>query len=271
MPLQAGRGSVAAHRQTGDDTLYNRALVALCLVLAPSERTSIVYFRMLSIHRILALCLFCLTFVSAQLHLTAQLFQLASSNDVNSVKLAWGPVNAGSFEVQRGTASGSLTSIGTVTGDEFEDYDLRTGGTYFYKITSSNGESNEVSVKPFSPTGNYSTYDNTQASSLVVKSAIQANGVYYSYSVIGPRSGFVIVERTSSDGYSFTGNTTVLTSDVICKPIGEACHLESVQINQHPGTGEVVMWAHLENNQNYNLGQVAAAHGTPGQQWTFDG
>ncbi|KAH9845611.1 Glycoside hydrolase, family 43 [Teratosphaeria destructans] len=216
--------------------------------------------------------LFSLGLAAAQIQLKAQLFQLKGASDVNNVKLNWGSVAPGTYTIEKGTASGSLTTLATTTGDSWDDYDLSVGTTYYYRISGSAGQSSEVSVTPYTPTGNYRTYDNTQPSRLTVKADIESNGVFYRYSYTPKRPDFVITESTSTDGYTFTGDAVVLDSQTVCASIQEPCHLERTTFLKHPTTGEVVMWAHLENNRNYGLGQAASAHGTPGKgPWTFVG
>ncbi|KAF2716962.1 carbohydrate-binding module family 32 protein [Polychaeton citri CBS 116435] len=213
------------------------------------------------------------TLVSADLGLTGQLFQVSGESGVNNIKLSWGPVASSSYHVKRGTSSGSYKQIANVTGDTYDDYGLDVGTTYYYMIATPDAQSNEVSATPFAPKGDYETYDNTKSSDLVIKSKIQdPDGLYYRYIYNEANGEFAITRETSQDGYTFTGNATVLNSTTVCAAINASCHLERTAFAQHPTTGSVVMWAHLENTENYNLAQVAAAHApSPGEPFTFDG
>ncbi|KAF2769190.1 hypothetical protein EJ03DRAFT_99608 [Teratosphaeria nubilosa] len=216
--------------------------------------------------------LFSLGLAAAQIQLRAQLFQLKGGSDVNNVKLNWGAVAPGTYTIEKGTASGSLTTLATTTGDSWDDYDLSVGTTYYYRISSSGGKSSEVSVAPYTPKDGYDSFDNTKPSLLVNNSLIEIGGVLYRYSYIPQRPDFIITESTSTDGKTFTDGVTVLDSKTVCASIKEPCHLERTTFVRHPTTGEVVMWAHLENLRGYGLGQAASAHGTPGKgPWTFVG
>ena len=131
-------------------------------------------------------------------------------------------------------------------------------------MTALNGDSqvdqsSTASLTPFAAQGQYNTYDNTQPSPLLIKSKLQADGVYYRYNYERASDGSFdrFVEQTSKDGYEFSGDKTVLTRDVLCASTNNACKLEAIQFLQNPTTGEIVMWAHFERLADYALGQVA--------------
>lgn len=211
----------------------------------------------------------------AQIGLSAQLFQINEGFGVNNAKLAWditGLDVGTSQSVQRATSGGPFVTIATVTGNTYDDYNLRISQAYSYRITSSSGMTDSVSVTPFAAPSDYSTYDNTVPSSLAIKSQIQLDGVYYQYNYVsGSDESWYIQQQTSSDGYDFSGDVSVLNSSVVCAPINTTCHLERTTFLQHPITNDVVMWAHLENTANYDLAQVACAYGLPGADLTFCG
>ncbi|KAJ5389818.1 glycosyl hydrolase [Penicillium cataractarum] len=217
-----------------------------------------------------------LSSVAAQQGLVAEPFRLSNSPDVNNVKLSWNTANsnASTYQVQRKpNGSRSYSTIATVTGNTYDDYELPLS-KFTYRVSSAEGISNDVQVATFSPkAADYGTYDNTQVSSYLRKSDIQEHGLYYQYNYVENGTGiFYIQEQSSKDGYEFTGGRTVMTSQTICASIdNDLCHLERVTFQQHPKTGEIVMWGHLENTLNYNLAQVACASGQPGGAWTFHG
>ncbi|KAH8697869.1 glycosyl hydrolase [Talaromyces proteolyticus] len=196
--------------------------------------------------------------------------------DVNNVKLSWdiANTNAGSYIVQRRLErSTDFSTIANVSGNTYDDYNLAIT-QYVYRVTSAQNTSNEVYITTFSPKeAEYAIYDNTQVSSYLGKSNIKAHGLYYRYNYIENGTGtFYIQEQSSRDGYNFNEDRVVITSQTICASIeGSLCHLERATFNQNPDTGEVVMWAHLENAINYDLAQVACASGRPNSNWSFHG
>lgn len=210
----------------------------------------------------------------SQFGLTGQLFQLEGQQQVNNAKLAWDITSTSvpPFQVQRSTSGGTFSTIATVLGNSYDDYGLNVQTAYTYRVAGFSSTSSTLALTPFTSVSSYSSYDNTQVSNLTVKSQIELNGVYYRYNyVTGSNSEFYIQQQTSSDGYTFQGNVSVLTSETICASINTTCHLERISFIQHPTTNVVVMWAHLENTVDYSLAQVACAYGTPGQSFTFVG
>lgn len=211
--------------------------------------------------------------------LAAQLFQLAGSSAVDNAKLRWALVsNVTSYQVLRSVGSGSYSQIASVTGDSYDDYDLSTHSSYSYKIAAMKGstsvaESDVSTLQPFKPSGSYDIYDNVGGSNQSIKSDLEANGVYYQYNYEQYPNGSVkaFVEQTSTNGYDFTGHKVILTGQDICASVNYSCLLQRITFVKNPATGDFVMWAHLENTQNYDLAQVAVAYGKPGKNFTFAG
>lgn len=211
--------------------------------------------------------------------LAAQLFQLSTSSSVDNAKLRWAIIeDATDYLVLRSVDSGSYSQIDSLHGDSYDDYGLAVGSTYDYQITALNGvtsigTSEVVSLQPFSPSGSYNTYSNIQGSNLDLQSNLYADGVYYQYNYESFSNGSMeaLVQQTSSNGYSFSGNTVVLTGQTVCASVGYSCLLQRIDFEKNPVTGDFVMWAHLENTANYDLAQVAVAYATPGQAFTFAG
>ena len=221
-------------------------------------------------------------FASAEFGLAGQLFQLADSSSVNSVKLGWAPVSgASSYRVEQSTGSGSFQSVATVSGDTHDIYDLSVGQQYSFRITALAGVKSQVdqssvtTLSPFEPDGTYNTYDNTEPSDFLIKPELEADGVYYRYNYETADDGSFarFVEQTSTDGYTFSGDRTVLTSETVCASVDDGCKLERVQAHKNPTNGWFVLWAHFERASDYGLGQVAVAHvETPGEgDMVFDG
>lgn len=217
--------------------------------------------------------------IAAEFGLTGQLFQLSSGSSVNNIKLRWASVSgATTYSVARSTGSGSYSTISSAGGDSYDDYGLTVGSTYSYQISALQGAtvmqmSNVVSMAPYTPSGTYSTYDNTKASTASIKSNLYADGVYYQYNYQSFSNGSMeaLVQQTSTDGYTFTGSTTVLTGQTVCASVGYSCHLERITYSLHPSTQQIIMWAHLEDTANYDLAQVAVAYAIPGQAFAFGG
>lgn len=219
---------------------------------------------------------FLATAITAQRGLTAQRFSIGSSGSANNVKLAWDVAGStiNNYTVQRKSGSAAYSSIGSTAGNTFDDYGLAVGTNYTYQVTSASAKSNEASAQPFNvPSSGYSTYSNTQTSTATRRSRIYASKVYYQYTYVDDGNGhFHIQQETSDAGYTFSDPKTVLTSDTVCADLqNKTCKLERTAFALNPTTGNVVMWAHFENAQDYSLGQVASAHAKPGSNFTFDG
>ncbi|KAH7050128.1 hypothetical protein B0J12DRAFT_663292 [Macrophomina phaseolina] len=217
-------------------------------------------------------------FAAARISVTSQLFQLAGGNAADNVKLNWALADgAASYEVLRRSGSGSYDVLATVPGDSWDIYGLTASQTY--QIRGVNGSttvdtSDDVTVAPGSTlSGNLNTYDNTAASSLRIKSDLVKGNTYYRYNYVTDSNGFSHFQmQTSTDGYTFTGDTTVITRETVCASIANGfCKLESIAVNQHPTTKQIVIWAHFENAADYTLGQVAVIYGDPGSTLTFGG
>ncbi|KAF4540611.1 putative f5 8 type c domain protein [Lasiodiplodia theobromae] len=215
---------------------------------------------------------------AARINVTSQLFVLAGESTINNVKLTWSLIDdAASYEVLLLSDSGSYDVLATAPGDSWDIYGLTASQTY--QIRGVNGSttidsSDDVTVAPGSTlASDLSTYDNTVASSLSIKSTLVSGSTYYKYNYVTDSNGFSYFQiQTSTDGYTFTGNTTAITRETVCASIANGfCKLESIAINQHPTTNQVVIWAHFENAADYTLGEVAVLYGDPGDTLTFGG
>ena len=216
---------------------------------------------------------------TANLQGTATAFRLSNGSDVNNVKLSWARVaGASSYEISRSTGgAGSFEDLGAVAGNTFDDYDLPVGTSYAYQVQaldSSNAviaQSDALTGQTFTEGNGYRTFDNTDlAASLDLSSSIKVGGTYYRYDYSAPNGAAQIVEKTSTDGHTFTGDRVVLTAADICGsavPALSTCKLESVHPVMNTATGKVVIVAHFENQADYNLAQLLIAQGTPGDDF----
>ncbi|QDS71309.1 hypothetical protein FKW77_001730 [Venturia effusa] len=207
----------------------------------------------------------------AQLGLTAQTFALAGKPGLNNVKLAW-DFGESSYTVERKPSNGSYTPIATVPGNQYEEYEV-PAGPVAYKVTGKSGISDEVKVMISTNQSVFVSYDNTAPSSFRLASQIKIGATYYSYLYRTDANAFLeIVEQTSSDGLTFSGNNVVLTRAQACKDSPNGfCKFEATSFVQHPNTKEVIMWTHWENAKDYVEARVAVAWGKPGSPWTFGG
>ena len=154
---------------------------------------------------------------AAAIGLGVQFFMLSGESSVNNAKLDWAISSSPSsrYEVQRsdGTSS-AFRTLATVSGNTYDDYDLPSlGQSYFYQITalSDESQSNIVVVQPFSPSGTYYTYDNTQLSELVLKANLSDDGIFYRYLYQEYSNGSMsgIIQQTSTDGNVSAGMITL--------------------------------------------------------------
>ncbi|KUJ08644.1 uncharacterized protein LY89DRAFT_763951 [Mollisia scopiformis] len=208
-------------------------------------------------------------------------FQLSGEHAANNIKVDWSLVaGASSYQIfQSSNAESGFRHTATVPGNTFDDYGLRVGETYYYQVQAfaSNGtalgQSTEASAATFTVEDDYDSYDNTVLETFVPKSNLESGGLYYQYNYESDANGFLqFVQQTSTDGFNFAGNTTVLNRSEVCASVpGGYCILQSTNIVKNPTTGNFVMWAHLENNVDYTLAQVAVAEAVPGQPFTFIG
>lgn len=217
---------------------------------------------------------------SAEIPVLSQLFQLSDGNALNNVKLSWALVDgATNYTVYLQQGSSDLVPVASSPGNSVDIYGLKGAETYqvhaFDNATKKVDTSASIDVTPgAAPSGTLDTYDNTVKSTLRVKSDIKVGNTYYQYNYVTDAQGFShFSEQTSSDGYTFSGDTKVLTRETVCASVADGfCKLESIKWAQHPVTEEAIMWAHFENAKDYTLGQVAGASGKPGGgQFAFSG
>jgi hypothetical protein len=211
----------------------------------------------------------------------ATAFQLSGEHAANNIKIDWNLVaGASSYQIFHSSDSESgFRHTATVPANTFDDYGLRIGETYYYQVQAfaSNGtalgQSTTASAATFTVEDDYDTYDNTVLRSFAPKSNLESGVLYYQYNYESDANGFLqFVQQTSTDGFNFAGNTVVLNRLVVCASVpGGYCILQSTNIVKNPTTGNFVMWAHLENNVDYTLAQVAVAEAVPGQPFTFIG
>ncbi|PLW48642.1 hypothetical protein PCASD_03443 [Puccinia coronata f. sp. avenae] len=211
----------------------------------------------------------------AQIGLTAQYFQVHGSNQGN-VKLTWkADPSTQNFTVVRKESSGTSSKIAQVTSNIYDDYGPPEGLLTYQVLVNggSSQSSNEVTISSQNPLGStsFSTFDNTQPSTLKLISQIKLGGTYYNYVIQSDSNAMSqIVEQTSADGYTFSGERVLLTRKEVCAGSSDGfCKLEAVTFVQNPRTSEVLMWAHWENKQDYGQARVAVAFGQPGGKWTF--
>ena len=218
---------------------------------------------------------------AAAISLTVQPFLLVAQSTVSNAKLSWIPdSNAAFYQIQSRVGSNEFTNVTVVPGLNYDDYGLPAGNVTYQIIPldhanhtiGSLSNALDLSIGQSNPTP-FTTYSNLQLSTLVTKSQILYHGIYYQYIYESNSFGFsTIAEQTSSDGYNFTGNRSVLTEGEVCEGSDTVgCIMERISFIQHPQTDEVFMWAHWENNQSYSLARVAVAFGLPGGQFTFGG
>lgn len=215
------------------------------------------------------------------LGVTSQLFQLTGSTDgTDNVKFSWTLVDgAALYNIQQKDDSGSYAAVATAPGNCYDIYGLQGSSSFQIEaVDASNNtldRSGELQVAATAgSSSNLAVYNNTVASSLKVKSKLKgSDGTYYSYRYVTDANGFShLSQQKSEDGYTFEGDTQVLTKTEVCASTDDGnCKLESINWAQNPKDGRVFMWAHFERAQDYRLGQVAVAYGTPGKNLTFGG
>lgn len=165
-------------------------------------------------------------------------------------------------------------------GNGFDIYNLQGSTSFQIEAIDASNKTLDMSAElnvtvTVSSGSNLAAYDNTAASSLKVRSNLKgSDGTYYKYNYVTDANGFShISQQTSTDGYTFDGDTQVLTKVEVCASTDDGnCKLESINWAQNPADGRVFMWAHFEKANDYTLGQVAVAYGTPGSgNLTFGG
>lgn len=224
-----------------------------------------------------SLIYYCLlpTLAGAEMSVLSQLFRLASSGAQSNVKLSWSLVDgATNYTVLAGT---DLAPVASSPGNGVDLYDLT--GAETYQVRAFNGSdptpldaSANFTVTPVAAAaGALDSYDNLVRSDLRVQSKIKIGSTFYRYNLVTDAQGYShFSEQSSTDGYTFTGDTQVLPRATVCASVANGqCKLESIKWAQHPDTEEAVMWAHFENAADYTLGQVAGASGLPGSGGNF--
>ncbi|EEU34436.1 uncharacterized protein NECHADRAFT_87046 [Fusarium vanettenii 77-13-4] len=223
----------------------------------------------------------------AKLGFAAQLFQLQGDSAVTNAKLEWATVaKASSYRVERSSNGGSFSVIATVPGNTHDDYDLKVGQSYRYRVVAIDGsstvdQSSLATLSPFTPSGTYSSFDNVpdENTASVAETSSDASTVKgnvkeyrYQYQTFSNRSFSHFTEQVSENGGPWTGNRTVLTNIEMCASANYSCKLERIQWTQHPSTGQYVMWGHFERAKDYGLGYVCNLYTDPGApSLTFNG
>ncbi|KAK7202851.1 glycosyl hydrolase [Myxozyma melibiosi] len=211
-------------------------------------------------------------------------FQLAGGTAANNIKLIF-TSPADTYLVSRSLSSSSgFSQIANTTSYTYDDYALKKSTTYFYKVVGVNGtetvlESDVVSSTTYALAdgGNPQVYDNTFLySTLNNTGSLLVDGVYYKYVYESDDDGFLrFYQQTSTDGYSFSGNKTVMERDVVCASVNATtpglCKIERQTFKLHPLTGKIVFWGHFENEADYALGELCVAEATPGEEFDFLG
>lgn len=210
----------------------------------------------------------------ATLGATATAFRLADESAANNVKVTWTTTpGAERYDVSRaGGDVGAPELVGSVHGDTLDDYSLAVGTTYEYTVRAVDasgavlGESVAATAATYAPPAGLESYDNTRPSSLQLREDLEANGVYYRYEFAYDDQGLArVVEKTSPDGYTFSGDDVVL--DRSTDPSLQSAKLESVKVVKHPGSGDFVLVAHYENADDYSLAHLFIAVATPGDDF----
>lgn len=183
------------------------------------------------------------------LSVTSQLFQLAGSTQgTNNVKFSWDLVDgAAAYNIQQKVSSGSYMTVATAPGNGYDIYGLQGSSNFQIEAVDAGNKtidrSAELEVTATAGSGsNLEVYDNTVASSLKVKSKLKgSDGTYYAYRYVTDAEGFGhISQQTSKDGYTFEGDTQVLTKAEVCASTEDGnCKLESINWAQHPKDGRV--------------------------------
>lgn len=203
-------------------------------------------------------------------------FELQGDTAADNMKVEWNPVSgATKYTLYRSDAdNGNYVELASSASTTYDDYDLNTSMTYYYKVSAIGASGVIATSEPaaaqavIEPAAGLMTYDNTKVSFLKLKSKLLFDGIYYQYAFQSDSSGFTqIVEQTSSDGLNYSGNRVILSKTD--NPELNANKFEAVSIVKHGS--KVVMWAHYENNADYTLARVASISGTPGGSFTYHG
>lgn len=151
----------------------------------------------------------------AKLGFAAQLFQLQGDSAVTNAKLEWATVaKASSYRVERSSNGGSFSVIATVPGNTHDDYDLKVGQSYRYRVVAIDGsstvdQSSLATLSPFTPSGTYSSFDNVpdENTASVAETSSDASTVKgnvkeyrYQYQTFSNRSFSHFTEQVSENG-----------------------------------------------------------------------
>jgi hypothetical protein len=214
--------------------------------------------------------------------ISATPFMLKDEPAVTNVKLSWPKlVQVNHYEIYR-----DGVSIGNVTGDTFDDYDLAPDQTYQYRVKAYLGKtlaaaSAEAGAVTFTPPseGPLRTYKNsagtwtTNQPTPASPGGFLFNGAYYDYGYTTSSGNAIIRERTSADGFTWGSWTTLITITTYPGSTATGAKLEGAVF--HRVGDKVVLTAHREpSGSSYALGHFLLASLYPGEsrgEVTFDG
>ncbi|KAK9382786.1 glycosyl hydrolase [Kockiozyma suomiensis] len=231
--------------------------------------------------KILALLIFAVSVLAADsLVVLTRSFALAGSHSANNIKLIF-TSPADIYRVSR-LEGKTFKFLANTTSYTYDDYDLDCNKKYSYRVTGINGtttvlDSGVVSKSTYTPASNLQVYDNTFLySSFNTSSGILVDGVYYRYVYESDSDGFVrYYQQTSTDGFVFTGNKTVMSRDEVCASVTTVtpglCKIERQSFKLNPTTGKIVFWGHFENRADYTLGELCVAEAEAGEEFDFLG
>ena len=198
---------------------------------------------------------------------------LVATASPSQVGLNWTAVSgASSYKVFRGTASGSLSQIGTSATNAYMDTTAANGTTYFYSVRAYNGtdsaDSNEVTIQAIS---SFSLTAATAASASSINLTWEAASGAASYDVrYGTSPGvYLFTASNVTSPYTLNGlssGTTYYVSIQAKNSVGSGTTYNSNEMNAKTGLGApstlnlvatsgnvAVSWSAVSGATNYNV------------------
>lgn len=203
---------------------------------------------------------------SVQKTITATPVGLTASATPGNVGLNWTAVTgATTYNVYRGTTSGSLTFLSAVGSNAYLDTTVTNGTTYFYHVTASNGAessaSSEVSVRPIS-SFSLTAANSASATSIDLTFGTATGAATYDVRY-GTASGVYLTTVSGvTSPYTLTGltsNTQYFISIRASNAVGTGTNYDSNERNATTGTAAPTALAATATTGQVDLSWTAAS------------
>ncbi len=217
---------------------------------------------------------------------TAMPFLIEGEEYLTNIKVQWNDAGAERYDVYRSENGGEYEFVTSLEGLSIDDYDLKIGKEYSYRVDAISGQhliDSAVSEKAKTyqlPDIEFNEFSNIKMSGLNRPNSLTDGKTYFRLSHKGRTDGGggfgSMVLTTSEDDVTYGNEIEVLSfEDIVNDPSTadtkiETVGFESIHYAYNKETGMLFMWAHMEANGGYGYARAAVAYGKPGERFEFN-